>query len=142
VYFHAIYTDSWKKHIHNVISLLRIPRLLAVGSFVSVTELKFAFQYLPGLFLVFVLRFAVQYCLQPGVFNYPVFVVCAAVSRAVFSTPRLIYIYITAIGLTPGGSSTSHIYTQTTHIIQGNKNLGSAGRAPSLRLIPWHLPYN
>jgi hypothetical protein len=21
-------------------------------------------------------------------------------------------------------------------------NLGSAGRAPSLRVIPWHLPYN
>jgi hypothetical protein len=30
----------------------------------------------------------------------------------------MIYIYIyllTAIGLTPGGSSTMHIYTQTTH---------------------------
>jgi hypothetical protein len=25
----------------------------------------------------------------------------------------MIYIYLTAIGLTPGGSSTSHIYTQT-----------------------------
>jgi hypothetical protein len=29
-----------------------------------------------------------------------------------------IYIYITAIGLTPGGSSTAHIYTQTSHRIQ------------------------
>jgi hypothetical protein len=28
-----------------------------------------------------------------------------------------IYIYLTAIGLTPGGSSTSHIYTHTIHII-------------------------
>jgi hypothetical protein len=28
------------------------------------------------------------------------------------------YIYITAIGLTPGGSSTAHIYTQTIHRIQ------------------------
>jgi hypothetical protein len=29
-----------------------------------------------------------------------------------------IYIYLTAIGLTPGGSSTAHIYTQTIHRIQ------------------------
>jgi hypothetical protein len=29
-----------------------------------------------------------------------------------------IYIYITTIGLTPGGSSTAHIYTQTMHRIQ------------------------
>jgi hypothetical protein len=29
-----------------------------------------------------------------------------------------IYIYLTAIGLTPGGSSTVHIYTQTVHRIQ------------------------
>jgi hypothetical protein len=27
-------------------------------------------------------------------------------------------IYLTAVGLTPGGSSTSHIYTQTVRIIQ------------------------
>jgi hypothetical protein len=27
-------------------------------------------------------------------------------------------IYLTAVGLTPGGSSTSHIYTQTVQIIQ------------------------
>jgi hypothetical protein len=26
--------------------------------------------------------------------------------------------YLTAIGLTPGGSSTAHLYTQTIHIIQ------------------------
>jgi hypothetical protein len=70
--------------------------------------------------------------------------------------------YVTAIGLTPGGSSTVHIYTQTVHRIQGNgtyitikklrnlrnnkkkikTNLGSAGRAPSLTVIPWHLPYS
>jgi hypothetical protein len=29
-----------------------------------------------------------------------------------------IYIFFTAVGLTPGGSSKSHIYTQTVHIIQ------------------------
>jgi hypothetical protein len=51
-------------------------------------------------------------------------------------------IYLTAIELTPGGSSTSHIYTQTTYIIQRKENLGSAGRAPSSQVIPWHLPYN
>jgi hypothetical protein len=61
-------------------------------------------------------------------------------------------IYLTATGLTPGGSSTVHIYTQTVHRIkrtehtQQSKNwkkiLGSAGRAPSLRVITWHLPYN
>jgi hypothetical protein len=53
-----------------------------------------------------------------------------------------LYIFFTAIGLTPGGSSTSHIYTQTIHTIQRKENLGSAGRAPSLRIIPWQLPYN
>jgi len=46
-----------------------------------------------------------------------------------------------AIGLTTGGSSTVHIYTQTTHrttqLIWEN-----AGRAPSLRVIRWNLPYN
>jgi hypothetical protein len=31
-------------------------------------------------------------------------------------------IYLTAVGLTPGGSSTSHIYTQTVHIIQRKEN--------------------
>ena len=59
-------------------------------------------------------------------------------------------IYLTAIGLTPGGSSAVHIYTQTIHeqhnghkTIHGTTQLRkSAGRAPSLRGIPWHLPYN
>jgi hypothetical protein len=32
-----------------------------------------------------------------------------------------IYIYFTAVGLTPGGSSTSHIYTQTVHSTQNTK---------------------
>jgi hypothetical protein len=50
-------------------------------------------------------------------------------------------IYLTAIGLTPGGSSTSHIYTQTTHNTEEGE-LGIAGRAPSQRVILWHLPYN
>jgi hypothetical protein len=31
-------------------------------------------------------------------------------------------IYLTAIGLTPGGSSTSHIHTQTVHIVQRKEN--------------------
>jgi hypothetical protein len=64
------------------------------------------------------------------------------------------YIYLTAVGLTPSGSSTVHIYTQTAHRIQRTEhtyikkletsitikifktNLGSAGRAPPLRVIP------
>ena len=65
----------------------------------------------------------------------------------------LIYdmIYLsTAIGLTPGGSSTVHIYTQTVHrttqiTTEQNKQqliCKSADRAPSLLVIPWHLPYN
>jgi hypothetical protein len=82
----------------------------------------------------------------------------------------LIYL-LTAIGLTPGGSSTVHIYTQTIHrttqlttlvgrllgfeprvmklklTMNGpRKNYRliwkSAGRAPSSRVIPWNLPYN
>jgi hypothetical protein len=55
---------------------------------------------------------------------------------------HILHIHFTAIGFTPGGSSTSHICTQTIHIIQSKENLGSAGRAPSLQVIPWHLPYN
>jgi len=60
--------------------------------------------------------------------------------------------HLTAIGLTPGGSSTVHIYTQTIHrttqstqtILEQHNSLirMSVDRAPSLRGIPWHLPYN
>ena len=62
----------------------------------------------------------------------------------------MIYL-LTAIGLTPGGSSTVHIYTQTIHrTTQSTQHIEqhsslirkSADRAPSLRGIPWHLPYN
>ena len=63
----------------------------------------------------------------------------------------MIYL-LTAIGLTPGGSSTVLIYTQTLHkttqsiqTIHRTTQLTigkSAGRAPSLRVIPWHLPYS
>ena len=56
---------------------------------------------------------------------------------------------LTAIGLSPGGSSTVHIYTQTLHRTIQNKqyieqynNWKSAGRAPSWLVVPWHLPYN
>jgi hypothetical protein len=63
---------------------------------------------------------------------------------------NIIAIFFTAIGLTPDGSSTGHIYTQTVHRIQRKdihnnkkkKKLGSAGRSSSLQVIPWHLPYN
>jgi hypothetical protein len=61
----------------------------------------------------------------------------------------MIYL-LTAIVLTPGGSSKVHIYTQTIHkttqnkqYIEQHKNVWkSAGRAPFLRVLPWHLPYN
>jgi hypothetical protein len=52
-----------------------------------------------------------------------------------------IYINITAIGLTLV-AAVHHTFTQTIHKIQRKENLGSAGCAPSLRVIPWHLPYN
>jgi hypothetical protein len=46
-------------------------------------------------------------------------------SAGSFSHPYFLLIgydmmYLTAIGLTPGGSSTAHIYTQTVPIIQRN----------------------
>ena len=48
-------------------------------------------------------------------------------------------IYLTAIGLSPGGSSTVHIYTQTVHRTKQNKqyieqhnNLGECGPCPVL----------
>jgi len=69
-------------------------------------------------------------------------------------------IYLTAIGLTPGDSST-HLHTNNTqkntnkqyieqHIIDIKQYMEqhtslirkSADRAPSLRDIPWHLSYN
>jgi len=60
----------------------------------------------------------------------------------------MIYL-LTAIGLSPGGSSTVHIYTQTVHRTIQNKqhieqhsNWKSADLAPSWLVIPWHLPYN
>jgi hypothetical protein len=74
------------------------------------------------------------------------------------ATKKIIYIYIyvydiylTEIRLTPGGSSTVHIYTQTIHRTtqstqyteQHNSPIRKiADRASSLRGIPWHLPYN
>ena len=59
----------------------------------------------------------------------------------------LIYL-LTAIGLTRGGSSTVHIYTQTIHrmikkqYIEQHNNWKSMGRAPSSLVIHWHLPHN
>jgi len=52
----------------------------------------------------------------------------------------MIYL-LTAIGLSPGGSSTVHIYTQTIHRTT-QQVWKHAGRAPSWLVIPWHLPYN
>ena len=65
-------------------------------------------------------------------------------------------IYLTAIGLTPRGSST-HLHTNNTQNNTNKQNIidtkqyieqhnslitESADHAPSLRGIPWHLPYN
>ena len=56
-------------------------------------------------------------------------------------------IYLTAIGLRPGNSSTVHIYAKqyieqhNQYIEQHNSVIRkSADRAPSLRGMPWHLP--
>jgi len=54
------------------------------------------------------------------------------------------------IGLPSGVSSTVHVYTHTICRMTQNKQYTeqhknfwkSAGRAPSLRVIPWHLTYN
>ena len=52
----------------------------------------------------------------------------------------MIYL-LTAIGLSPGGRSTVHIYTQTVH--RTTKQFWkSAGRALSWLVVLWHLPYN
>jgi len=89
-----------------------------------------------------------------------------------YNNIALILIYLlTAVGLMPGGSSTVHIYTQAIHRttplttlvgrLSGIRtqrgetkinveltayrllpNGNSADLALSLRVIPWHLPYN
>jgi hypothetical protein len=55
----------------------------------------------------------------------------------------MIYL-LTAIGLTPGGRSTVHIYTQTIHRTKQltTEQHNQQGRARSLRVTPWRLPYN
>jgi hypothetical protein len=54
---------------------------------------------------------------------------------------------LTAIGLSPSGSI--HLHTKihrTTQITTEQHKYQlmwkNAGRAPSLRVLPWHLPYN
>jgi hypothetical protein len=60
----------------------------------------------------------------------------------------IINLFLTTICLTPGGSSTVHIYsTQSTengtHVtIKKLTNLGNEDRAPSLRVMPLRFPYN
>jgi hypothetical protein len=59
-----------------------------------------------------------------------------------------VLLFLTAIGFTPGGSSTVHTHTQSvnrihrTYITIKREKLGSAGRALSLPVITWYLPYN
>jgi phosphatidylserine decarboxylase len=46
-----------------------------------------------------------------------------------------------AIGLSPGGST--HLHTNTAqNNTNNNQTTLSAVRAPSLRVLPWHLPYD
>jgi len=67
----------------------------------------------------------------------------------IFTIYDMLYL-LTAIGLTPGGSSTVHIYTNTIHRTTQNKKIhrttqtfwNSVCRAPFLRVLPWNLPYN
>jgi len=47
-------------------------------------------------------------------------------------TPCIYDIYLTAVGLTPGGSSTVHIYTQTTHRRTQLTNWEGCGPCPAL----------
>ena len=57
---------------------------------------------------------------------------------------------LTAIGLSPGGSSTVHIYAQNDIQNDTKQKIHrttqqfwkSVGRALSCLVIPWHLPYN
>jgi hypothetical protein len=49
--------------------------------------------------------------------------------------------YITHLVDTRWQQYITHLHTNSTHNTEKEK-LGSVGRAPSLRVIPWHLPYN
>jgi hypothetical protein len=68
--------------------------------------------------------------------------ICNCAWPVVYDMIWYIYIYLTAVGFTPGGSSTSHIYRQTVHLHTNSthnteiEKLGSAGRAPSCELYP------
>ena len=79
---------------------------------------------------------------KTGGFTFSVQWTPLIVWRNLWTPSRRIDTYLlTAIGLTPGGSSTVHTYTQTVHrTIQTFWK--SAGRASSWRFILWHLSYN
>jgi len=49
----------------------------------------------------------------------------------------MIYL-LTAIGLTPGGSSTVHIYTQTVHRTTQNKQYIEQQQFRRVRAVPCH----
>jgi hypothetical protein len=91
---------------------------------------------------------------------------CTSLSNSLGSGPRTTDVWLdiydicllTGTGLTSGGSSTVHMYTQTVHRttqlnlwLEGFLGIEprvvtligkSAGCVPSLRVISWHLPYN
>jgi hypothetical protein len=62
------------------------------------------------------------------------------ISYILYHLSYMIYL-LTAIGLSPGGST--HLHTNTTYNnANNNQTTLSAVRALSLRVLPWHLPYN
>jgi hypothetical protein len=83
------------------------------------------------IFCVFVCKFVLYYCLrvstqlqliiyqQPFFFFFVCFTIVLLIVLYFLSMYVLWYnTYLTAIGLTPGGSNAVHIYTQTAHRIQ------------------------
>ena len=58
-----------------------------------------------------------------------------------FKQELMIYL-LTAIGLTHGGSSTVHIYTQTIYRTTLLTNWEECGLCPVFASYTWHLPYN
>jgi hypothetical protein len=69
--------------------------------------------------------------------------VCLLITYPLPEIIIIIYLFLTAIGLTPSGSSTVHIYTHTengTNITIRRRTFGKCGPSPSLRVIHWHLP--
>jgi len=71
--------------------------------------------------------------------GHPVYVKILLINILLINKGHILIYLLNAIGLTPGGSSTVHIYTQTIHRTTQNKqyieqhnNLGDCGPCPFL----------